>query len=67
MNKMRQWSMLTAAAVVVVFIAGWFLAVSPQRHKAAQLRSQAASPMIGLLYKYPYTTLLFSGLPACKS
>jgi len=26
MNKMRQWSMLTAVAVAVVFVAGWFLA-----------------------------------------
>ncbi|HET6816868.1 MAG TPA: hypothetical protein VFH66_06540 [Mycobacteriales bacterium] len=43
MNKMRQWSMLTGLAVVVVFAAGWFLAVSPQRHHAASLRTQAAS------------------------
>jgi len=43
MNKMRQWSLFTAVAVVVVFAAGWFLAVSPQRHHAATLRSQAAT------------------------
>src|SRR3954452_14578662 len=43
MNKMRQWSMLTAAAVVVVFVAGWFLAVSPQRHHAADLRAKTAT------------------------
>ena len=43
MNKMRQWSLFTAVAVVVVFAAGWFLAVSPQRHHAADFRSQAAS------------------------
>ena len=41
MNKMRQWSLLTGLAVVVVFAAGWFLAVSPQRHHAADLRTQA--------------------------
>src|SRR3954447_20590144 len=43
MNKMRQWSMLTGLAVVVVFAAGWYLAVSPQRHHAAELRSQATT------------------------
>jgi Tfp pilus assembly protein PilO len=43
MEKMRQWSMLTGLAVVVVFAAGWFLAVSPQRHHAAGLRTQAAT------------------------
>jgi Tfp pilus assembly protein PilO len=43
MNKMRQWSLLTGLAVVVVFAAGWFLAVSPQRHHAASLRTQAVS------------------------
>src|SRR4051812_50147328 len=43
MNKMRQWSLLTAAAVVVVFAAGWFLAVSPQRHHAADLRAKTAT------------------------
>jgi Tfp pilus assembly protein PilO len=43
MNKMRQWSMLTGLAVVVVFAAGWYLAVSPQRHHAAELRGDAAT------------------------
>jgi len=43
MNKMRQWSMLTGLAVIVVFAAGWFLAISPQRHHAADLRTQAAT------------------------
>ena len=43
MEKMRQWSMLTGLAVVVVLAAGWFLAVSPQRHQAASLRTQVVS------------------------
>src|SRR3954452_189940 len=43
MDKMRQWTMLTVVGIVAVLGAGWFLAVSPQRHHAAQLRSQAAS------------------------
>jgi Tfp pilus assembly protein PilO len=42
MNKMRQWSLLTAVVVFVVFAAGWFLLVSKQNHKAASLRTQAA-------------------------
>jgi Tfp pilus assembly protein PilO len=43
MNKMRQWSMLTGLAVMVVLVAGWFLAVSPQRHHAAELRGLAVT------------------------
>jgi Tfp pilus assembly protein PilO len=45
MEKMRQWSMLTGLAVVVVFAAGWFLAVSPQRHHAGSLRAQTATQL----------------------
>src|SRR3954463_16756201 len=41
MDKMRQWTMLTVVGIVAVLGAGWFLAVSPQRHHAADLRSQA--------------------------
>jgi Tfp pilus assembly protein PilO len=43
MNKMRQWSMLTGVAVLAVFAAGWFLAVSPQRHHATSLRTEVVS------------------------
>jgi Tfp pilus assembly protein PilO len=43
MEKMRQWTMLTAVAVVAVLAAGWFLLVSPQKSRAASLRTQAAS------------------------
>src|SRR3954447_4596706 len=67
MNKMRQWSMLTAAAVVVVFVAGWFLAVSPQRHHAADLRSQAAtqeSANTGLRTQVAQLEQQKQGLPA---
>jgi Tfp pilus assembly protein PilO len=45
MEKMRQWSILTGLTVVVVFAAGWFLAVSPQRHHAAELRAQTATQL----------------------
>src|SRR4051812_10280220 len=67
MNKMRQWSMLTAAAVVVVFVAGWFLAVSPQRHHAAELRAQAAtqeSANAGIRSQVAQLELQKKGLPA---
>jgi Tfp pilus assembly protein PilO len=40
---MRQWSILTAVAVIIVFAAGWFLLVKPQRAKSTDLRSQATT------------------------
>src|SRR3954469_15478868 len=43
MQKMQQWTMLTALGVVGVLVAGWFLLVSPQRSHAASLRAQAVS------------------------
>jgi Tfp pilus assembly protein PilO len=43
MNKMRQWSILTGVGVLTVFVAGWFLLVSPQRSSATDLRTQAAT------------------------
>jgi Tfp pilus assembly protein PilO len=43
MTKMRQWSILTVVAVIIVFAAGWFLLVKPQKSKASDLRSQAAT------------------------
>src|SRR5437763_5636105 len=41
MEKMKQWSMLTALGVVGVMAAGWFLLVSPQHAHAKDLRTQA--------------------------
>ena len=43
MDKMKQWSMLTALGVVGVLAAGWFLLVSPQHAHANSLRTQAQS------------------------
>src|SRR5581483_4331137 len=43
MEKMRQWSLLTAVAVVAMLAGGWFLLVSPQRSHAASYRNQAAT------------------------
>jgi Tfp pilus assembly protein PilO len=43
MSKMRQWTMLTAVAAVLVLAAGWFLLVKPQSSHASSLRASAAS------------------------
>jgi Tfp pilus assembly protein PilO len=43
MTKTRQWTVFTAIAVLVVFVAGWFLLVKPQSSHASSLRSQAAT------------------------
>jgi len=43
MDKMRQWTMLTLVGVVAIVAAGWFLVVSKERHKAAELRTQAST------------------------
>jgi type IV pilus assembly protein PilO len=43
MTKMRQWSIVTVIAVIVVFAAGWFLLVKPQKSKVTSLKSQASS------------------------
>jgi len=41
MTKIRQWSIFTAIAVVVVFVAGWMLLIKPKQSNASDLRSQA--------------------------
>ena len=41
MEKMRQWTVFTVLAVIVVLVAGWMLMIKPQRSHAADLRSQA--------------------------
>jgi Tfp pilus assembly protein PilO len=43
MTKMRQWSIFTAVAVLLVLAAGWFLLVKPQRTHAATLRASSVS------------------------
>ena len=43
MEKMRQWTVLSALGVIGVLAAGWFLMISPQRSHANELRKQAAS------------------------
>ena len=43
MEKMRQWTVLTALGVIGVMAAGWFLMISPQRAHANKLRTEATS------------------------
>jgi Tfp pilus assembly protein PilO len=43
MEKMRQWTMLTALGVVGIMAAGWFLLVSPQKAHAKDLQTQATA------------------------
>jgi Tfp pilus assembly protein PilO len=43
MTKTRQWAIMTAVAVLVVFAAGYFLLVKPPQNKTKSLNSQAAA------------------------
>src|SRR3954454_23548019 len=43
MEKMRQWTILTALGVVGVLAAGWFVLVSPRRAHVSDLKTKAAS------------------------
>ena len=43
MSKTQQWVIGAALAIILVIAAGWFLLVSPQRAKAAELRTQVAT------------------------
>ena len=43
MTQMRKWSIVTVVAVLVVFAAGWFMLVKPQKSKATSLRTQATN------------------------
>lgn len=42
MSRTRLWGLGTAALILVIFVAGWFLAVSPKRAAVADLRAQEA-------------------------
>ena len=43
MSRIQQWMAGTVVAVLVIVAAGWFLAISPQKHKVSNLASQAAT------------------------
>ncbi len=40
MEKMRQWAVLTTVVVAALLAGGWFLLVSPQKSRAAEIRTQ---------------------------
>lgn len=43
MSRIQQWVAGTVVAVLAIVTAGWFVAIAPQKHKAANSASQAAS------------------------
>ena len=43
MSRIQQWVAGTVVAVIAIVAAGWFLAISPQKHKVTSLTSQAAA------------------------
>jgi Tfp pilus assembly protein PilO len=43
MSRIQQWIGGTVVAVLVIVAAGWFLAISPQKHKVSNLNSQSAA------------------------
>ena len=43
MTKMRQWTVVTIVAVLVVLVAGWLLLVKPEKSKVSSLKSQATA------------------------
>jgi Tfp pilus assembly protein PilO len=43
MTRTRAWTFGAAVVAVLIIIAAWFLAISPQRSEAADLRDQAAA------------------------
>jgi type IV pilus assembly protein PilO len=43
MTKMRQWSLMTVIAVVIVLAGGWMLLVKPQRSNISSVKAQAVT------------------------
>jgi Tfp pilus assembly protein PilO len=43
MTRIQQWLAGTAVAVLVIVAAGWFLAISPQKHKVSNLNAQSTA------------------------
>jgi Tfp pilus assembly protein PilO len=67
MTRIQQWLAGTVVAVVVIVAAGWFVAIAPQKHKAASVNSQAASQEQsndGLRNRVTALTAQMSAVPA---
>ena len=43
MTRIQQWMAGTAVALLLIVAAGWFLAISPQKHKVSSLGQQSAT------------------------
>jgi Tfp pilus assembly protein PilO len=43
MTRIQQWAAGTVVALLIIVAAGWFLAISPQKHKVSNLNGQSAS------------------------
>jgi Tfp pilus assembly protein PilO len=67
MTRIQQWMAGTVVALLVIVAAGWFLAISPQKHKVSSLRAQSASQEQtnnGLHVKISELTAQMSAVPS---
>ena len=67
MSRIQQWAAGTVVALLVIVAAGWFLAISPQKHKVSNLGAQSASQEqanSGLKVKLAELTAQASAVPS---
>jgi Tfp pilus assembly protein PilO len=67
MTRIQQWAAGTVVALLVIVAAGWFLAISPQKHKVSNLGAQSASQEqanSGLKTKLAELTAQMSAVPS---
>jgi Tfp pilus assembly protein PilO len=67
MSRIQQWVAGTVVALLLIVAAGWFLAISPQKHKVSSFGAQAASQEqanSGLRTKVSELTAQMSAVPS---
>jgi Tfp pilus assembly protein PilO len=67
MTRIQQWAAGTVVALLVIVAAGWFLAISPQKHKVSSLGAQSAAQEQtnnGLHVKLAELTAQMSAVPS---
>jgi Tfp pilus assembly protein PilO len=67
MSRIQQWVAGTVVALLLIVAAGWFLAISPQKHKVSSLGAQSASQEqanSGLRIKLAELTAQMSAVPS---
>jgi Tfp pilus assembly protein PilO len=67
MTRIQQWAAGTVVALLVIVAAGWFLAISPQKHKVSSLSAQSAAQEqvnSGLHVKISELTAQMSAVPS---